>query len=188
MIAAHLIVYRLTATSSSIVVMLPGDSDLALDVHQEAPPASAVSIRTAWKAGRCFAATNWRCMDYLFIGVVILCVHGGYRGGDGELEPKLVEVVREAAGRSGIGRDDSCSQNTSHQASVPSPRRFLQFPSLSSCEMVAVVTGWACESMVSKKKRRETPSLADLLGVLDLHTLLTVRRHMWDGVSAWNPP
>ena len=44
------------------------------------------------------------------------------------------------------------AQHTSHEASVPSPRRFLQFPSLSSYAMVALVARWACESKGSKRK------------------------------------
>ena len=48
------------------------------------------------------------------------------------------------------------AQNTSHEASVPSHRRFLQFPSLSSYAIVALVTRWACESKGSKEKTRES--------------------------------
>ena len=61
-------------------------------------------------------------MDCLFFAVVILCVHGGHRDGEGEMVPTLVDMVAKAAIRSGFDAATHLrkAQNTSHQASVPS--------------------------------------------------------------------
>ena len=111
-------------------------------------------------------------MDYIFIAV-----YGGRRDGEGEMVPKMVEVVGEAATSFGIGRDESSTQSTEHlplgvgATSPPLPRRFLQFPSLSSYTTVALVTTWACDAKGPKKKRVERKSLADWLRVPGLHCI-----------------
>ena len=162
---SDLIVYRQTdGEEHQLRVLLPDDSDWALDDYQKRhrpaqlrfaqvgrPEGAKIDLAVLQQSvGGGWVLFSLTSLFSAFMQATETEKSRWYQNWWKWWEKQLSALGLDATAH--LGR----AQNTSHEASVPSPRRFLQFPSLSSYAIVALVTRWACESKGSKEKKRES--------------------------------